>query len=227
MPSIEFSPSDPFPLLPPGRYDYAEAQLHSEKVDHWLGIPVDAVEAELARAGRTGGPYAGAQAWIGLKPQALLTPYIELRTMLERLKPGPGETWADLGCAYGRLGFVMARHAPEARFVGLELVAERVRAGSESLARFAPAGFRWSLETADLSDAALPLPEAGTYFVYDFGTREAISSVLEALRLRARSAPIRVIGRGRATRDAIERSQPWLSQVTVPEHFGNFTIYRS
>ncbi len=68
---------------------------------------------------------------------------------------------------------------------------------------------------------------ADFFFIYDYGTRPAVQKTLEDLREIARSRPITVVGRGRLSRDAIERQHPWLSQVCPPRHFKNYSIYSS
>jgi hypothetical protein len=55
---------------------------------------------------------------------------------------------------------------------------------------------------ADAADPQFEIPKAQVYFIYDL-------SVLPVIKT------------------AIERSEPRLSQVVRPEHFTNFTIYRS
>jgi hypothetical protein len=212
---MSFEPDDPFPRV---ELPYAQAQLHAERVDHWLGLDTRACEARIE-------PIAGQQLWTELPVRALLTPYTELRAMLERLAPARGQTVVDLGAAYGRLGFVMARHSPEARFVGYELAEERVLEGRSALARFGARNA--ALIAADLSATGFAPEPADFYFVYDYGTRAAIDKTLEDLRTIARAREIIVIGRGRASRDAIERGHPWLAGVHAPQHAGHWTLYRS
>lgn len=225
---IAFRPDDPFPLLSSGSHSYADAQEHAEAVDAWLGLEVARTEERIvSRAGRESAPGAdrGQQLWIGLPPRALLTPYTELRLMLELLAPPPGSLLVDLGAGYGRMGFVLARHRPGSLFVGFERVEERVSEGTRALARAGCGQAR--LECRDLEARDFIPPRAFAYFIYDYGSREAIARTLRDLMTIAREAPIRVIGRGRATRDRIEREEPWLSQINTPEHHGNFSIYRS
>ena len=83
------------------------------------------------------------------------------------------------------------------------------------------------LQCADLSDPGFLPRAADFYFLYDFGSRTAISKTLNDLKQIAATKPITVIGRGRSSRDAIERTEPWLSQVNPPRHFSHYSIYRS
>lgn len=216
-----FDPADPYPLAFAG--DYRDAQAHAGAVDAWLGLGAEAVESSLN--GRQSPE--GQRLWLGLPVQAMLTPYVELRAMLERLSPRPGETVIDLGAGYGRMGFVLARHFSQVRFVGYELVAERVAEGRRALDLAGARAPGVRLEAADLAAESFELPPAEHYFIYDYGSRGAIDKTLGDLRRIAGRRAITVIGRGRATRDAIERGHPWLAEVVQPEHCGNFSIYRS
>ncbi len=219
---MKFSTIDPYPLLQPDAQSYAEAQAHAHLVDQWLGLPIELIESQLFAPAND-----QIQTWVGLKPQALLTPYTEIRSMLERLKPQTGDTFVDLGCAYARMAFVQAAHYPQTRFVGYELVEPRLQAARDRLAQHAPAEFSYVLECRDIAGPDFALPDAQAYFLYDFGTRQQISTILERLRSLAARFSIRVVGRGRRTRDLIEQEHPWLSQVHRPEHAGHFSIYFS
>lgn len=220
---IPFDPNCPFPLLEPGSHTYREAQDHSALVDTWLGFEIEKIEDEiledlsLSRGGQ--------QLWVGLPIQALQTPYTELRFILNRLDLRANQTIVDLGAGYGRLGFVVGRHAPGIRFIGYELVRARVEEAKRRLAAFEYPNVE--MHEADLAAFSFVPAEADAYFLYDYGTREAIDKTLEDLKQVAARRPIIVIGRGRASRDAIERGQPWLSQVVEPDHFDHFSIYRS
>ena len=221
---IPFDESDPFPLLVRGSSGYLEEQKHAALVDAWLGLDTERLEKVIVHSSST--PLTRRhQLWIGLPTQALLTPYTEIRKILDRVNPRKGQTIVDLGAGYGRMGFVIGRHYPEVHFLGYEFVPERCREGSRCLEL---AGYtNAKLIEADLTNKSFRPIEAQIYFIYDFGSRTGIDKTLEDLREIAANRPITVIGRGRATRDAIERKNPWLSQVVTPQHEGNFSIYRS
>ncbi len=232
---LDFDPNDPFPLVPEERYSYAQEQMHSARVDEWLGLRTSDCEARISNAHslahslahtQTHSPLLDQNLWIGLPVQTLLTPYLEIRRVLDRLGLEPGSRVVDLGAGYGRMGFVMARHHPETEFIGYEYVSERVIEGQRAIERTrSPQGIR--LLQADLKSVDFMPVEAGAYFIYDFGSRVAIEKCLQDLRRVARTRPIQVIGRGRASRDAIERKHPWLSQVISPIHGRQVSIYRS
>lgn len=197
---------------------YEERKLASEGIDRFLGFRIEACE-DAIRARPT-----EHENWSRLSPQIFQTPYEELAEVVERVDPEHvASSWADLGAGYGRLGLVLATLRPKSQFVGIELEPERVDEANRIFKRL-------HLERARLLEGDLtraPLPDAAVYFIYDFGTREAVDLVLERLRDRARSERVIVVGRGRRIRDAIERENPWLSAVLPPEHSQHYSIYRS
>jgi hypothetical protein len=206
--------------------DYAEEKNQSEARDLELGFAIAETEAEiqdrLDRAEKT--ERFDHQTWAHLSPQVFQTPYAELERIVAEADPDESvNAWADLGAAYGRLGIVLAAVRPGARFIGVECVPERVREGRRIYARL-----HLNPDDLVLGDLrTLPLPEADLYFIYDFGKREAIDSVLLRLRERAKRNSVIVVGRGRGIRDAIEHHHPWLASVTPPIHSAHYSIYRS
>jgi hypothetical protein len=219
---LTFDPDDPFPLLGAGECTHQEAQAHAACADLWLGLDTEAVEAQLPREQLE---QSGQELWFTRPAAVFLTPYVELRGLLARLGPVPGETVVDLGAGYGRLGFVIGRHHPDVRFVGYEFVRERVAAAQQALSR--QAFTQAQVLQVDLTAPDFTPVDAEFYFLYDYGTRPAIAKTLEDLRHIAARRKVVVVGRGRACRDAIDRREPWLSDVIPPEHYPHYSIYRS
>jgi hypothetical protein len=216
--SLIFNADDPFPLLESGKHSYKEQQEHSAIVDQWLGLNTEETEALISAN-------PNQQLWLKIPVAAMQTPYSEIREILSHFDVQRKLLVVDLGSAYGRMGFVIARHFPNWNFIGYEVVPERVARSREALS--AHPCDRVRFEVADLNDENVT-PEAGDiFFIYDYGTRDAIGKTLVDLQAIAKQKTITVIGRGRASRDAIERNHPWLSQVENPEHYPHYSLYRS
>ena len=226
---LVFDPTDPFPLLPPGSFSHAEAKAHAALVDEWLGLRVDLVERAVLANPRylpTGSGHDTPQEyWRGLPSDSLQTPYVELRALLHLIAPAPGHTLVDLGSGLGRLAHVVGRQHPGVRFIGYEIVEERVR---ESVRCLEPFGYpEVRIEQADLGAASFIPLSAEYYFVYDFGSRPAIEKTLADLRRIAQERSITVVARGGRSRSIIARLHPWLCDVRTPRHYDNYSIYSS
>ena len=197
-------------------YSYSEAQKFSHDLDLKLGFQIECVEKEILEK-------SPLTPWAGLEPQALQTPYPEIRMMLSKLNLQLGERVIDLGAGYGRMGLVIVKFFPGVQFTGYEISPERVNEGARILHQMKNV----YLLQEDISRSDFKIPDVDVYFIYDFGDLESIVRVIDQLKSISMRRPIRVVGRGRRTRDHIERHEPWLSQVHTPLHCGNFSIYRN
>lgn len=226
---LKFHPSSPFPFVDPATHTYAEAQMHSAEVDRWLGFRLAPIEGALSESGcRLRAPEGSGEKqelWFGLDPQSLLTPYTEIRYLLEKLNLQSGQTVIDLGAGYGRMGFVVNRHFPGVRFVGYEYVGERVQ---EAKRLFNLHGLKdCFVQHADLSSSKFIPLSADFYFLYDYGTLKAIEKTLYDLKRIARSRVVTLIARGRHCRYLIDRSHPWLKKAHPLESESRVSIYQT
>jgi hypothetical protein len=213
----DFTPQDPYPLLAWEELENEAAREHAKDVDAWLGFRMVSVEAGIPK---TLSRRTGQELWQHIPMAMLLTPYLEIRALLAHLSLPAGSTVVDLGCAYGRMAFVIGRHHPELTFVGYEFVLDRVLEGRRCLAPFGYTHVR--LEVADLSSRVFKPRPADAYFIYDYGTSRAIEKTLHDLEHIARKRKIVVVGRGRTVREAI-KGHYWLSPAPIVS--ANFTIY--
>ena len=214
---LNFNPHDPFPLLASIESTYDQAKRHATLVDEWLGYHIPEIETLIVDPKLP---------WVGLAPETLLTPYTEIRFMLSKLGLIAGMRVIELGAAYARMLHVLKRHHSGVEYLGVEVVKLRVEEARRvmGLHRIPPE----RLECRDLLSQDSVLPRGEVYFVYDLSSAvNETEKLISKIRDQAKIHPVIVVGRGRATRSVIERHHPWLSDVNDPEHFGNFTIYRS
>lgn len=219
---IQFDPNDPFPHLSFGDRNYRQEKIHAALVDDWLGLRVSEVEAVL-RGSTKEWPNG---LWIGLEQQAFLTPYTEIREILENLRPVQGQKFVDLGAGYGRVGHVIERCFAGVAFLGVEYVPQRC---DEASRVFKVHGYSNSeMVCSDLSEPSYKPPAADHYFIYDYGTLAAVRKTLQDLRdmVMAGRHP-KVIARGRGVRHLIDTENPWLGLVAKPRHFDRYSIYQS
>lgn len=219
----------------PNSESYQSVQDHSEYVDKILGFKINEIELGLKSMAQILHPegdvkswgkqmHDGSQSWVGLNPRQLLTPYHELLEMCQLLKPAAGCTMIDLGAGYARMAFVLNQFAPEAFFIGYEIVNERVVESKRLLSHYKLHGA--TMHSQDLACPDFTLPVANYYLLYDYGTVEHIRATLNTLKAIAHKNPIKVIGRGRM-RQIIDNEHPWLSQIYQPVHGTTFSVYSS
>jgi precorrin-6B methylase 2 len=228
---LKFSRANPFPLLRYKDKSITDARIraHSDQVDTFLGLQIEKVEKKL----RLHGCQIKAsvvrekpqELWIGLAAKRFLTPYTEIRTILSLLKPKQGCTVVDLGAGYGRMGFVIGKHYPKIKFIGYEYVGERVKESKRCLKLLKLPLVKF--KHADLSSLEFNPIIADYYFIYDYGTPEAIKKTLIDLKRIAQEKSITVIARGRDSRDLIEEHHHWLTKREIPKGYIYFSIYQS
>lgn len=218
---IPFDPENPFPLLPLDSYSYKEAQDHSQEVDLWLGLNINVTEEKVRAQGKS----AGQQNWEHLSTQAFQTPYVELRNILDLLQLPSGSHLVDLGCAYARMGFIIARHYSDLFFSGYELEGPRISETQKILNKWN--GPHIQVHQQDLASSDFKPPEADAYFIFDYGSENDVRKTLLDLQNIARKRNIVVVARGRLTRFWIHKEHPWLADVHSPRHFSHFSIYSS
>lgn len=210
---------------------------HSDLIDAILGfrlkyveemLVADALGFEPEGSHETWGPalHQGVQTWVGLNVQTLQTPYSECLRILQLLKIKPYQHIIDLGAAYGRMGIIIGGLFIKNSFTGYEYVKSRVDEGNRV---YRELGFmRCELKTQDLFDRNFELPQADVYFIYDYGQVDHIDHTLKQLEKIAYKRPIKVVVRGKFTKQIIENRHPWLElkyEGRLEEMFSIYTAY--
>lgn len=210
---------------------------HSRMVDKIIGFRQKYIEEMLIAEARgfdpegsheSWGPalHKGVQTWVGLDLQTLQTPYSEILRILQLLKIKPYQHVIDLGAAYGRMGIIIGGLYIKNSFLGFEYVKARVDEGNRV---YRELGFtRCELQEQDLFDPQFELPEADIYFIYDYGQVEHINRTLMQINAIAHRRPVKVVVRGKFTKQIIGNSHEWLDlkyEGKLEEFFSIYTAY--
>jgi hypothetical protein len=210
---------------------YKELQWFSARFDEKLGFNIESVEKSLIDKAKKQFPqgnqrswgkslYNGSETWIGLNPDQLQTTYGELYEALKFINPKKEQIFCDLGAGYGRLGILIGLLFKKVRFIGVEIVEQRVLEGNRVFDCL-------SLSQSELINGTLgkiPLPFADYYFLYDFGSVVEINAVLELISKNLRDGPVTIIARGRGVRSIINNKHHWLS-IVYQSRLDSFVIY--
>ncbi|MFK7823011.1 MAG: hypothetical protein AB8G05_02570 [Oligoflexales bacterium] len=162
------------------------SKAHSKELDKIFGYKIPRIEQKLEQKYRNfykssdktnkKGHFAGSEAWIGLHPQVLQTPYSKIYQIFSLLSNFNPKSIVDLGAGYGRVGLVSSMLFPEASFIGLEVIRERCEEANRIYKKF-------KLKNCEIQHGCLVkkktlLPQADIYFIYDFGFLDDIYYVL-------------------------------------------------
>lgn len=210
---------------------------HSQHIDKILGYKLEQVERRLIMKAQgldpdgcheSWGPtmHSGVQTWVGLDLQILQTPYSEIMRILQLIKLKPQQHVVDLGAAYGRMGVVIGGLYGKSQFTGYEYVKERVDEGNRVFKDLSLKNCH--LEAADLFSADFKLPQADVYFIYDYGHVEHIDHTLKQIAYVARKQPVKIVARGKFTKQIIASYHPWLElkyEGKLEEFFSVYSAY--
>ena len=213
------------------------SRQHSTILDSTLGFRIKYIEEMLiaeARGFEPDGPHEklgptihnGIQTWVGLDLKILQTPYAELLRILQLIKIKPYQHVIDLGAAYGRMGIVLGGLYAKNIFTGFEYVKSRVDEGNRI---YNELGLnKCQLVTQNLFSPDFKLPEADVYFIYDYGHVEHINHTLKQISIVSKKRPVKVVARGRFTKQIIAESHAWLDlkyEGKVEEFFSIYTAF--
>ncbi len=210
---------------------------HAGILDKILGFRIRYIEEMLIADARgfdpdgahdTWGPlmHQGVQTWVGLEKETLQTPYSECLRILQLLKIKPYQQVVDLGAAYGRMGIVIGGLYIKNSFTGYEYVKARVDEGNRIYRELGMN--RCQLITQDLFAKDFEMPQADIFFIYDYGQVEHIDHTLRQLEQVAYKRPIKVVVRGKFTKQIITDRHEWLDlqyDGKLEELFSIYTAY--
>ncbi|EQC44179.1 SAM-dependent methyltransferase [Bacteriovorax sp. Seq25_V] len=197
---------------------------HSKKIDRLLGIKVSKIEQSLLKKYP---PYyktdnsgrkkhnLDTQLWIGLHPQVLQTPYVDIVNFLEQLEDFKLERFVDLGAGYGRIGVVLGSIFPAASFIGYELLDKRIQEGIRSFDRFELSD-RCTMAGQDILARDFEIPQADVYFIYDFSNKDDLRVILNQLCQIGRERDIFLVTKGKWSTSLIQNSYSNFTQGFNP-----------
>ena len=206
---------------------------HSKMIDRLLGFKILKIEQKLIKQYKpfymntdyTGDKHSfdeNAEAWIGLHPQILLTPYSEIHKILSAMTKFNIKSIADFGCAYGRIGVVASSMFPDCKFIGYEIVAERAKEAERVLKT--QSGHH-EIHTINILDEGFVLPKTDVYFIYDFGHVEHIKQILDKLILMMNSHNFILVARGDEVRSIIQMYYPLFLVRHKPLHKKGWSLF--
>lgn len=207
---------------------------HSKMIDRLLGFKILKIEQKLIKQykpfymaadydGEKKSFDDGAEAWIGLHPQILLTPYSEIYKILTSITRYKIKSITDFGCAYGRIGIVASVLFPECKFIGYEIVSERAREAERVLNTLDKSSHE--IYTINILDDDFKLPKTDVYFIYDFGHVEHIKKILDKLVLMMNGHDFILVARGDEVRSIIQMYYPSFYVRHKPLHKRGWSIF--
>ena len=213
----------------------ATPRAWSQKLDKQLGFNIFSIEQKLLKKYRAYDQpadesnkkkhYQGTQAWIGLHPQVLQTPYpeiIDFMSILESISP---QKICDIGAGYGRVGFVTNAMFPECEFLGYEVVAERAKEANRVFEQYGL--HQCQVLQENILDGEISLPEADLYFIYDFSDPADLRRLLDKFDEMWFERNFFLVARGKGIRGIIQHKYPKFHAVNNPIHRENWSMYSS
>lgn len=210
------------------------SRQHANHVDKILGVRLKYIEEMLIAEARgfdpegqheSWGPaiHQGVQTWVGLDLQTLQTPYSEILRIFHLLKIKPYQHVIDLGAAYGRMGIVLGGIYGKNLFTGYEYVKSRVDEGNRIYKELGLT--KCQLLAQDLFAKDFTVPDADVYFIYDYGQVEHIDHTLKQISVVSTKRPVKVVVRGKFTKQIIAGYHPWLELKYEGKLEELFSIY--
>ncbi len=197
-----------------------------ERIDGILGLKVGEATDALKRLtdGELKALYGEESTFPRHRPRRIQTLYADFFHILDAMAPREGQLIADLGAAFGRLGFFVGIKRPELSFIGYELVKERVteaRRVAEALG-LSP---RVQFVEQDLSRRGFHPAAADFFYLCDPVTGATWLKLMEDLKAISTAKPITLIHLG--SRGDEYRALPWLREVPVTRHATPFYKFLS
>jgi SAM-dependent methyltransferase len=183
-------------------------------IDALFGLRTLDEEAALSKKGlELHEQHRGEKIWIQGHPESILTRYSIFRAVEEQLKPAPGSTFVDLGSGYGRLGFYLSAKRPDLRFIGYELLPDRVRAASAAAKELGLPENRLHFVEKNLGDPKFQPEPADYYYMFNPFSEKTLEKVMSDLQKISKSKRVRLVMMDYGLPPMLARQAPWLRKV--------------
>lgn len=158
--------------------------------------------------------------------ESVQSSYSTIFSTLREINPKEGAKLIDLGCGFGRLGFVIGLQRPDMQFIGYEYVAHRIENAVEC-AKNLNIEAQIQFKTQDLSEKSFRLPIADIYYMYDPFSAETYRFILQQILEISKKQPVMIATKGNAKDwlHEISSKNDWLP-VRSFDH-GNLNLFQS
>lgn len=158
--------------------------------------------------------------------ESVQSSYSTIFSALREMNPKAGSHLIDLGCGFGRLGFVIGLHRPDMQFTGYEYVDHRIQ-NAKGCAKQLNLEQNVHFHTQDLSDSNFKLPVADIYYMYDPFSADTYKFILNQMLPISKDHPIMIATKGNA--------KDWLHEIAAQNKwrpaqsfdYGNLNLFCS
>lgn len=158
--------------------------------------------------------------------ESVQSSYSTIFSTLREINPKQGSKLIDLGCGFGRLGFVIGLNRPDMQFIGYEYVAHRIENAKEC-AKNLNIENQIQFKTQDLSEVSFKLPIADIYYMYDPFSADTYRFILQQIIEISKKQSVMIATKGNA--------KDWLHEIAANNNWlpvrsfdhGNLNLFQS
>ncbi|MGK0176422.1 MAG: hypothetical protein ACJAYS_001068 [Lentimonas sp.] len=152
-------------------------------------------------------------------PDGYSSSYRPIKAILKASGMKDGDTFVDIGSSYGRVGCTVGVNFPNSRFLGFEIVKERV-IEAQRVAEFLQLHNVNYFDT-DVSADDFTIPKADWFFLYNPLNKEALAQILKKIHHSKENREARLIAKYTGDLDKYAKS-PYLEFISKIGKQGNF-----
>ena len=151
--------------------------------------------------------------------------YRNIKAILKASEMKDGDRFVDIGSSYGRVGCVVGANFPNTRFIGYEIVPERLAEAERIAETLELHNVSYFLE--DVSADEFRMPEADWYFLYDSLNTDTLNYILEKMHTTLKNREARIIAKytGNLRKYAGSPYLKLISKTGAKDSFGECWFY--